>query len=306
MTLGAFRMFRAVLRERPDVAHFHDPELIPWGVLLRLHGIRVIYDVHEDLPNQLQHKEYISLPIARVLALVVGMVEWVASKLLTHVIIVVPSMLNRFEGENVTVVANFPLLSEFIDGPLEETNSNNASFVYAGGISRVRGINEMVEAINLLGDNRASLRLMGRFTEPGLEAEIGNQAGWEQVKYLGWCSRKTISKELSEASAGLVLLHPTPQYRISYPVKMFEYMAAGIPVIGSDFPLWRKIVDGAGCGMVVNPRDPQEIADAMQWILDHPVEARQMGNRGRLAVETNYNWEAESKKLLEVYRQILL
>jgi hypothetical protein len=87
---------------------------------------------------------------------------------------------------------------------------------------------------------------------------------------------------------------------------MFEYMAAGLPVIASDFPLWREIVDGAGCGLLVDPMDPRAIAEAMQWIIDHPEEAAEMGRRGRAAVEHTYNWEAESTKLVELYRRLLL
>jgi glycosyltransferase involved in cell wall biosynthesis len=82
-------------------------------------------------------------------------------------------------------------------------------------------------------------------------------------------------------------------------------MAAGLPVIASDFPLWREIVEEAGCGLLVDPKDPQAIADAMQWILDHPEEAAEMGRRGRAAVEARYNWEAESAKLVSLYRRLL-
>jgi len=88
-------------------------------------------------------------------------------------------------------------------------------------------------------------------------------------------------------------------------VKMFEYMAAGLPVIASDFPLWRRIVDGAGCGLLVDPLDSAAIARAMQWILDHPEEAEAMGRRGGAAVESNYDWAGEAKKLIGLYCQIL-
>ncbi|MCK5613583.1 glycosyltransferase, partial [Candidatus Pacearchaeota archaeon] len=110
---------------------------------------------------------------------------------------------------------------------------------------------------------------------------------------------------LTKVRAGLVTLHPTQAYRDSYPVKMFEYMAAGIPVIASNFLLWREIVDRNKCGICVDPLKPQEIAKAVQWIADHPEEAKLMGENGRKAVEEKYNWECENKKLLKVYKGIL-
>ena len=104
---------------------------------------------------------------------------------------------------------------------------------------------------------------------------------------------------------GLVVLHPTRNYLDALPVKMFEYMAAGLPVIASDFPLWRKIIDGAGCGLLVDPLDPQAIAEAIDWVLAHPEEAEAMGRRGREAVEAIYNWERESETLVNLYKQFL-
>jgi len=94
----------------------------------------------------------------------------------------------------------------------------------------------------------------------------------------------------------------TPDLTIA---QMFEYMAAGLPVIASDFPLWRNIVEEAQCGLLVNPEDPQAIADALQWIIDHPEEAAAMGLRGQQAVKEKYNWNNEAAKLVEFYHREL-
>jgi hypothetical protein len=87
---------------------------------------------------------------------------------------------------------------------------------------------------------------------------------------------------------------------------MFEYMAAGIPVIASDFPLWRSIVMGAGCGLLVNPRDPSSIAKAISYLLTHDAEAEAMGKRGRAAVKLQYNWNTEERKLLNFYASLFI
>ncbi|MCY4211547.1 MAG: glycosyltransferase, partial [Gammaproteobacteria bacterium] len=109
----------------------------------------------------------------------------------------------------------------------------------------------------------------------------------------------------SNVRAGLVLYHPTPGILNAYPTKMFEYMSVGLPVIASDFPAWRHIVDRAECGLLVNPLEPSAIADAMLWLLNNPQEAERMGRRARKAAEEFYSWEREGDKLIRLYKKLL-
>jgi glycosyltransferase involved in cell wall biosynthesis len=106
--------------------------------------------------------------------------------------------------------------------------------------------------------------------------------------------------------AGLVTLHPTPAYLDSLPVKMFEYMSAGLPVIASDFPLWREIIEGNDCGLCIDPLDPAAIAAAIDALVSNPARAEQMGRNGRAAVEQHFNWANEERKLLQLYEDILI
>jgi glycosyltransferase involved in cell wall biosynthesis len=116
--------------------------------------------------------------------------------------------------------------------------------------------------------------------------------------------RDAVNALLSHARAGLVVLHPTPNYLDSYPVKLFEYMSAGLPVIASDFPLWRRIIEDSCCGLLVDPRDPSAIARAMTWLLEHPDEAENMGQSGLRAVLSKYNWADQSRRLLAMYARL--
>ena len=122
---------------------------------------------------------------------------------------------------------------------------------------------------------------------------------------LGFVDRDRVRQVLSRSMAGLVTLHPIINYIDALPVKMFEYMSAGIPVIASDFPLWREIIQGDDCGLLLDPLNPAAIAHAIDYLVSHPEEAQRMGKNGRTAVETKYNWTMEEKKLLAFYDNIL-
>lgn len=165
----------------------------------------------------------------------------------------------------------------------------------------------MVKAMAALPmDFDARLAVAGVFSPPQLETDTSSDEGWYRVDYLGWQDRKDITLLLGRARVGLVVLHPIPNYLLSYPVKLFEYMAAGLPVIASDFPLWRDIIEDANCGIMVEPFNTNALATSIQWLIEHPEEAEEMGKRGQKAVISKYNWGKEAEKLLELYKKILV
>lgn len=160
----------------------------------------------------------------------------------------------------------------------------------------------MIKAIDSVPDG--SLALAGNFASSDLQAKSMQLNGWGKVNYEGFVDREEIKNLLGESIAGLVILRPTINYKDSLPIKMFEYMAAGIPVIASNFPLWEEIIEENECGICVDPLDVSEISKAMNYIINNPERAEEMAQNGRKAVETEYNWEAESEKLLKLYKNL--
>lgn len=305
MTFGAARTFRAAMRERADFYHFHDPELIPYGLLLKLLGRRVVYDVHEDLPRQVAHKYWIPRVFRPVLARLCEVLEGAAAARFDGVVAATPVIGARFKKDSTAVVHNYPAIREFaLDAGSTPHARRPMEVLYAGGIQRIRGVVEMVAAIEH-GPARlgARLQLAGRFSPESLHDEVRAMSAWTHVDYRGWQSRDEIATLMRRARVGLVVLHPTRNYVESYPIKLFEYMAAGVPVVASDFPIWRQIVDGASCGLLVDPMDPRAIGQAVEWLLEHPSEAEEMGRRGAAAARAQYNWETEGARLLRFYAE---
>jgi glycosyltransferase involved in cell wall biosynthesis len=299
-----WRLYRTAARERADVYHFHDPELLWVGVLLKLRGSRVIYDVHEDVPKQVMSKHWIPRWARPVVARAVAIAEQLAVKLLDGIAAATPSIARKFPAGKTVVVQNFPEASfASRDGNRTPFAERSDAFVYTGGLMEVQSVREMTEAFELLPEGMTGT-IAGTFHPPTLEAEIAATPGWRRVRYLGQVPRADIVRAMNDARAGLVLNHPTLNYVDAYSTKMFEYMAVGIPVVCSDFPLWVEIVSEADCGIALDPRDPQAIAAAIQGLSDDPERARRLGENGQRAIAERYNWEAELRKLEDLYRKV--
>lgn len=309
MTVTVRRIFQAALKENAHVYHFHDPELIPVGLLLRIQGKKVIYDVHEDYPLEIQGRYWLPLWIKNPVSWLFKRFEKFSARYFNCIVSATPAIAKRFESinENTAIIQNFPQLDE-LSSPENEIPWEDRldAVAYVGSIDYSRGIREIVEAIGLVQDKfQARLILAGEFSPESIKNDVRALSGWKNVEYRGILYRKKMAELLGFVKAGLDFRHPEPQYLVAYPIKIFEYMSVGIPVIIADFPLWRKIVNDAGCGLLADPLDPQAIADSIVYILEHPEEAEKMGKRGRQAVEETYNWSLEEEKLLRLYKNLL-
>ncbi|MEN6623927.1 MAG: glycosyltransferase family 4 protein [Smithella sp.] len=310
MMFRTMRIYRLAKQLNADIYHFHDPELIPVGLALRIGGHRVIYDVHEDAPQALLSPGHYYIPVfsKQVVSSLLKKLEKFAAPHFDACIAATPHIANRFKimQENTFIINNYSIINELGNSVSSPWSSRKNDVVYVGGIAITRGLCEMVKAIEYLPDRiGARLKLVGNFSPPGCRVSVENLRGWMSVDELGYLDRKDIGQVLSQAKAGLVIIHPEQRYIVSQPTKLFEFMSAGIPVIISDFPLWRELIEQEGCGLVVDPLDPRAIASAIEYLLTHDTEAEEMGQRGRQAVEKRYNWSIEERKLLSLYNNVL-
>jgi glycosyltransferase involved in cell wall biosynthesis len=302
-----WRAFRLALRQRADIYHFHDPELLPWGALLKLISRgRVIYDVHEDVPQQILTKHWIPALMRRPLAWGFDTTEKLPARACDAVIVATEGIAENFTRHSPVVIHNYPDLTALRKPDRRQKKEDEFVLIYVGGITPLRGAFEMVRALEYLSiDLRVRLELIGKFELPDLAQKLTAMPGSQRVRFLGWLPWEEAWQHAQGAAIGLVLFHPAPNHEKALPNKLFEYMAAGLPVIASNFPLWKEIVAGNHCGLTVDPLKPKEIAEAIEFLMTHPEEARKMGENGRRAVQEVYNWGKEAEKLLTVYEEVL-
>lgn len=297
---------RAVVQRGLDVDaelyHLHDPELLPGALKLKKQGKHVIFDSHEDVSQDILTKPYLPVALRRGVASGFGVFERFVCTKIDHVVAATPTIRDKFIAAGIpsTDIKNFPIIHELESNAPWSHKANQ--ICYVGGIAAIRGLHEMVAAMALC-THGTRLALAGEFNEGPLRQRVVTLDGWRHVDELGQLQRAGVKETLARSFAGLVTLHPTTAYLSSMPIKMFEYMSAGIPVIASDFPLWRAIIEKEDCGICVDPLNPASIAQAIDWLAANPEEARRMGQNGQVAVQNIYNWQHEAKTLVELYKE---
>ena len=294
--------YRAAVALDADLYHFHDPDFLPYGTRLARAGKRVVYDAHEDVATQIRYKEWLPGPSRAAVARAIARLEAACVSRIDALVSPSLAALERLTPHqpNAVLVANYPRLDD--TAPVTAWHDRRRAACYVGGITRVRGAHVLVDA---MAHAAAELYLAGAISPPELRLELERSAGWPRVRYLGRVGPERVSELLARARVGVIPLQPIPNYRDAYPVKLFEYLAAGMPVVATDVPLWRKLLEAHDCGICVPPDSPRRLAAAITELLDDDDRARAMGQRARHAAEQHYSWQTQADALVALYSELL-
>jgi glycosyltransferase involved in cell wall biosynthesis len=304
--IGGYRVMRAARAIEADIYHFHDPELLIWKWLLALGGRLVVYDMHEYVPGAITTRPWIHASVRQVLARFWRLFERVLLRR-TPVVLAERSYAKHYSWlARKVVVLNLPDLDTLLAIPLARQSGR---IVYVGRVSRGRGSLRMIEAVQLLRERGLDIALdiVGPVAEAHREELVAaiERARLSNVRLHGYMKPMEAWRLAAGAVAGLAVLEPEPNYVESFPTKMFEYMALGLPVIVSDFPLYREVVESSSCGLCVDPLDSAALAAALEQLVRDPTMAQQFGRNGREAVQKRYRWDQQLDALEGFYRDNL-
>lgn len=289
----------------PEIVHIHE-----YGIsyLVRLvkkqyKNIKVVYDVHEDnaYMNYEDDIERYGKCIAKILAFLRSYKEKQACKFADIVVVATPHIKELLEkvSHRIITIRNYPVIS-----PVDISHNKKNQVCYVGGITAARGITDLVA---ISGRLKGDLRLAGPVNEDYIKLLLDRfQEGYRKNWfYEGVLSREKVNVLYAESKVGICTLKNIQNHYYALPIKLFEYMAAGLPVVVSSFPLWKEIIEDAKCGFCVCEDDSEEIIGRINYLLLHPSEAEKMGENGHRAVLEKYCWRIEEKKLLQVYADLL-
>lgn len=304
-------MLWKALETKADIYHLHNPDTLPIGFILKLLGKRVIYDTHEDFSRRILMREWIPGCLRKPAARWVGRWERLAGRVLQGVIATQEGVTQRIGGKCI-LIGNAPITKGAIIDQAFRLSCQIAKgtpfrAIYAGYISKNRGLYSMVQALEEANRNRDSemrLWLMGPCPNPTELAHAQAMPGWEFVDYLGELPQEMAFAHMIRSDVGMITILDVGDHAQTSPNKIFEYQRFGIPFVASDFTAWRSQLEPVASGLFVDPENPQEIAQALSYLIDHPDRAKEMGERGSAYTLNVYNWEKESEKLLQLYEKI--
>lgn len=301
-----FRAYRKARDEEADIYHFHDPEFIPLALLLKIRGNKsIVYDVHEDYSSQIRIKGYLPPLLRNVLASFFSFFERLFTKGFSKVL---AEKYYRDTFKDGVTILNYPL-SDLLHLPLNEPPDERIRLIYTGNITSDRGAFEHAAIVNYL--DQALVYLTGKCDQKLAEKlyEVADQN--RDRLFINGIDRFIPFEEIKECysggrwTAGLALFPPNAHYIKKELTKFFEYMGAGIPVVCSDFPVWRNLIEETGAGLCVNPVDQGAIKAALEYLFSNRDEAITMGQKGRSGVENTYRWNNEALKLEKLYLDLV-
>lgn len=299
-------VYKKALEVDTDIYHFHDPELIPVGLKLKKKGKKVIYDSHEDTAELIKTRKWIPKIFRSTIHFLFDYYEQNSIKKFDAIISVTPLLVNKFKkwNKNSLQITNYPIYKSAL---LEHSLLNKRKdLVFAGGITHAYMFENILKS--LVKTKNVRLKLAGRPVTSDYLEYLKSFEGWKKIDYYGLIPHIDVLELYNNSLVGIACLGYIAN--VGYKEgslgvqKLFEFMGCGLAVICTDFKLWKEIIEKEKCGICINPYNVDEITNAIQYLIDNPEIAIEMGRNGQKAVEREYNWKTQEDKLINIYNNL--
>lgn len=300
------KLIKRALAQNADIYHIHDPELLLYAKQLKRRNAKVVFDSHEDYPEQIKTKEYIPSFLRNIVSIVYKTYENYICRIIDAAIF--PCLV---EGKDIfdnrvkhhTLLNNAPVEKEIPEKDINRKKLGEYVFC-GGGLTKDRGIEQLIDGCYVAG---VKLVIAGTFDDKNFEKHLKGKPSFSIVDYKGFCSRKEIMRLYKDAGLGASTLQKKGQYPKIWnlPTKVYEFMMYELPFIISDFDYCKRVINEYDCGVIVDASDPCDIARGIREIVNNPEKALQMGRNGKRAIKKEFNWSIEEKKLYELYERLM-
>jgi glycosyltransferase involved in cell wall biosynthesis len=294
-------LFKA-LKTKATIFHFHDPELLFVGVLLSIFGKKVIFDSHENVSGQILNKEWLFNSFFRkIIASVYRFFEIISAFFFSGIIAVNDEIADKFNKNKTIIVRNLPILNliQSTNEQFVKRNANDNILIYSGGLTNIRGIKELVSAMDYID---AKLWILGQWESEEFKNCCEELQGWKKCEYIGYVPFGEHYKYIRSADIGIVPFLPIPNHENALPNKPFEYMACGIPIAMSGFKYWKE--QFGDCAVYFDPTNCLSIADAINNLIKDKERSKKLGEKGREKVLNEMSWEKEKETLFLLYNRL--
>lgn len=304
LVIRPWRIFFRALFGKADIYQFHDVEMLPTAFVLALFGRTVVFDVHENLSAVIEQRTWLPSPLKPVLAWILLRLERLCVRRFCLVITASLGIAERYRGyaKQLLVLPNYPRLAETGVSESTSVDSTEEDFVVVsfGGTHERSGCAEIVAAFSLLEDS-PDIRFVlgGGGVGSHVHHRLQRASGWSLVQYVGRVTREEMREWLNRASVAVVIFADMPNSREIRSNRLYEAMAAGLPVLVAGHGEWPDFVARHGCGISVDEKDPSAIAGAILTLRNNPKLREEMGARGRAAILSELNWDAHESLLQE-------
>lgn len=298
---------KEAIRVDADIYHFHDPELIRIGMKLKKAGKKVIYDIHEDYPSVILQKTWIPKFLRKIAAKITDIMEKKGVSIFDGIVVTVPQVMSRFKKiNNFAILPNFPELAMFSNISKNRQN-DKMRFVYIGSLDEDRAIIEMIKAYELLIKKgyEIEFHLAGPIYTEKIRSFIQKVKGvLNGFHYYGRIPYDRVLEITANSDIGMLVIHRGKSKENSSPLKMFEYMAFGLPIIASDFNYWKEFLENPSCALYVEPESVEDIAKKMEMLINDKSLRKNLSIAAREKIN-KYTWESVENDLIELYRKVL-
>ncbi|RJP50885.1 MAG: glycosyltransferase [Anaerolineaceae bacterium] len=310
--LVPYRVLKTLLPiiRQVDIIHFHDIDLLPLMAIVSLVK-PVVYDVHENYADEMLVRNWIPRFLRWPLYWYVRFIQIIFPLILRNIVLVVPYQDHEFNNNRLNKIqimnfASLRLLEDFKDNYMKRDSQIlfSGSHYEENGSMLLLDITEEMKRRCVKAQVVATDRFSSRRYREQFEAEI-KRRDLTNIRIVHCVPSDRIMSILNEATVAVLTDLRVPKAIKGIPTRLFEYMAAGLPVVASDLEILVDIISDKQCGLLARPEDPGMFVDAIEKLVNEKDFAYSLGLNGQNAFRRNFSWESQIPDLLKFYAGII-